>query len=173
MMNIPPQIERLLVERDPDFARFIALRSISRLEEAAPRKRTRKPVSVPDTVDPSTPLRLDVAARLAYPDGSMSAAGLRRSGVTIERTNGKIFTTLFDIEEMRKRCRVPAKAHDSGSDRTEPTEQPSTSSSTEERRLALAAAKATLSEPSANSKTTFAKSTTRRKQSAKVIPIRS
>jgi hypothetical protein len=32
-----------------------------------------------DRVGPDTPLRLDVAAALAYPDGSMTASGLRKS----------------------------------------------------------------------------------------------
>jgi len=37
----------------------------------------------PQTIDrsaivPDTPLRLDIAARIAYPDGSMTASGLRR-----------------------------------------------------------------------------------------------
>ena len=31
-----------------------------------------------DKVTPNTPLRLDVAAALAYPDGSMTASGLRK-----------------------------------------------------------------------------------------------
>ncbi len=32
----------------------------------------------PDQVTPDTPLRLGVAAAIAFPDGSMTAAGLRR-----------------------------------------------------------------------------------------------
>jgi hypothetical protein len=31
-----------------------------------------------DQVDPETPLRLGVAAALAFPDGTMTASGLRR-----------------------------------------------------------------------------------------------
>jgi hypothetical protein len=31
-----------------------------------------------DQVDPDTPLRLNVAAVLAFPDGTMTASGLRR-----------------------------------------------------------------------------------------------
>ena len=46
-----------------------------------------------DTIRPDTPLRLDVAAALAYPDGSMTASGLRREHkrgrLIIERTAGK------------------------------------------------------------------------------------
>jgi hypothetical protein len=33
-----------------------------------------------DKIDPATPLRLSVAAALAFPDGSMTASGLRREG---------------------------------------------------------------------------------------------
>ena len=43
------------------------------------------------------PLRLAVAAALAYPDGSMTASGLRREAargrLVIERTAGKDYTT--------------------------------------------------------------------------------
>lgn len=49
-----------------------------------------------DTIGPNTPLRLDVAATLAYPDGSMTASGLRRERdkgrLVIERTAGKDYT---------------------------------------------------------------------------------
>src|SRR5262249_4443525 len=63
---------------------------------------------------PDTPLRLDVAAALAFPDGSMTASGLRREAakgrLAIERVAGKDFTTLAAIENMRALCRVPQKA---------------------------------------------------------------
>jgi hypothetical protein len=66
-----------------------------------------------DRVGPDTPLRLDVAAALAYPDGSMTGSGLRkeagRGRLVIERTAGKDYTTLRNIEEMRALCRVEAK----------------------------------------------------------------
>jgi hypothetical protein len=51
----------------------------------------------------TTPLRLAVAAALAYPDGSMTASGLRREAargrLAIERTAGKDYTMLAAIEE--------------------------------------------------------------------------
>ena len=72
-----------------------------------------------DRVGPDTPLRLHVAAALAYPDGSMTAGGLRkeagRGRLAIERVAGKDYTTLAAIEEMRGLCRVPQKAPVSGS----------------------------------------------------------
>src|SRR3954463_7833903 len=68
----------------------------------------------PENVTPTTPLRLQVAARLAFPAGSMSASALRRLALSGQvdpaRIAGKIFVTLNAIAEMRTRCRVPAKA---------------------------------------------------------------
>jgi len=59
------------------------------------------------------PLRLSIAAKLAFPDGSMTASGLRREAargrLRIERIAGKDFTTLDDIKRMRELCRVPTK----------------------------------------------------------------
>src|SRR5947209_19711574 len=70
-------------------------------------------------IGPNTPLRLDVAAALAYPDGSMTAGGLRREAkrgrLVIERVAGKDFTTLRHIENMRQSCRVEVKGQGSGS----------------------------------------------------------
>jgi hypothetical protein len=52
--------------------------------------------------DAGYPLRLGVAAALAFPDGSMAAARLRREAdrgrLIIERIAGKDFTTLANIE---------------------------------------------------------------------------
>jgi len=65
-----------------------------------------------------TPLRLAVAAAIAYPDGSMTASGLRREAargrLVIERTAGKDYTTLRYIEHMRVLCRVEARGRASG-----------------------------------------------------------
>jgi hypothetical protein len=67
-----------------------------------------------------TPLRLKVAAQLVFPDGSMSASGLRREAskgrLTVERIAGKDYTTIDSINLMRKRCRVQAKERDYGCD---------------------------------------------------------
>jgi len=64
------------------------------------------------------PLRLAVAASIAFPDGSMTASGLRREAqrgrLVIERIAGKDYTTLAAIEKMRELCRVEAKGHGSG-----------------------------------------------------------
>jgi len=76
-------------------------------------------VPLSDEVKPDTPLRLSVAAALAFPDGSMTASGLRREGargrLVIERVAGKDYTTLANIERMRELCRVHEKVLDCGS----------------------------------------------------------
>ena len=64
-------------------------------------------------ISPTSPLRLETAARLAFPDGSMTISGLRREiargRLSYEMIAGKHYTTLADIEEMRKLCRVQAR----------------------------------------------------------------
>lgn len=70
-------------------------------------------------VTPTAPLRLDVAARLGFPDGSMSVAALRRLVVAGKLSHefiaGKYFVTLAGIEEMRASFRVMAKPVDAKS----------------------------------------------------------
>src|SRR5215831_20400979 len=79
----------------------------------------RRPASITQAdIADDKPIRLSVAAALAFPDGSMTASGLRREAargrLAIERIAGKDFTTLRAINEMRKRCRVEPKAPGSG-----------------------------------------------------------
>ena len=70
---------------------------------------TRRPASL-DDIEPDTPIRLAVAARLAFPDGTMTASGLRREAqrgrLVIERIAGKDYTTLTHINRMRELCRL-------------------------------------------------------------------
>jgi hypothetical protein len=90
------------------------------------------------------PLRLGVAASLAFPDGSMTASGLRREAargrLVIERIAGKDYVSLSAIERMRELCRVERKVPDCGSGDGE-AERPSGSSSTTAVRSAQARAK--------------------------------
>src|SRR6516165_9350072 len=71
-----------------------------------------------EDISDDQPLRLAVAAALAFPDGSMSASGLRREAargrLAIERIAGKDYCTLAAISEMRAKCRVNPKGLDSG-----------------------------------------------------------
>jgi hypothetical protein len=73
----------------------------------------------PEKITPDTPLRLEIAAAIAFPDGSMTASGLRREAgrerLIIERSAGKDFTTLRYIEEMRQKCRDQVREPDCGS----------------------------------------------------------
>jgi hypothetical protein len=70
-------------------------------------------------IGPETPLRLNRAVELAFPDGGMTVSGLRREAskgrLTIEVIAGKQFTTLRAIELMREKCRVMQKEPDCGS----------------------------------------------------------
>ena len=70
-------------------------------------------IPTPNAIGPETPLRLQVAAKLAYPDGSMTASGLRREAargrLVVERTAGKDYTTLSSIERHEGTMPRPAK----------------------------------------------------------------
>jgi hypothetical protein len=77
-------------------------------------KRMLEFASVPQTA----PLRLHLAAAIAFPDGSMTVSGLRREAkrgnLTIEVIAGKQYVTLAAIKEMRSRCRAQNNRPDSG-----------------------------------------------------------
>jgi hypothetical protein len=87
-----------------------------------------------------------VAAALAFPDGSMTASGLRREAargrLVIERIAGKDYTTLANIERMREQCRVEQNPLASISE-TVLGESQTGSFSTLERKLARVRAKGT------------------------------
>ena len=112
-----------------------------------------------DAIHTDTPLRLDAAAALAYPDGSMTGSGLRREAkrgrLVIERTAGKDYTTLGHINRMRERCRLDTKAPASISGVRAETMKADThrfgSSSTVKISAARAALHTILQEPSAPS----------------------
>lgn len=59
-----------------------------------------------------TPLRLDTAARMAFPDGAVSKSALRsaaaRGYLEHERLAGRIVTTMRWVREWRERNRYPA-----------------------------------------------------------------
>ena len=106
-----------------------------------------------EDIAPDTPLRLHVAATLAFPDGSMTASGLRkelaRGRLLIERIAGKDYTTIANIERMRQLCRVQAKAPGYGCGQPDEkavvsSPMPSGSSSTAADRSPQAALKARL-----------------------------
>jgi hypothetical protein len=136
-----------------------------------------------DKVKPDTPLRLGVAAALAYPDGSMTSSGLRkeagRGRLVIERVAGKDYTTLAAIERMRELCRQNPKARDCGSEKQEGTKparsvtEPFGLSSTEAIRRAQSAAAMIVTELKGSLRLTSTASTPRRRRKVSVIPIKS
>ncbi len=68
-------------------------------------------------LDPDAPLRLNHAAKLAFPDGALTESGLqtefRKGNLECERIAGKLFTTLNNIKRMRDKCRESQKARGS------------------------------------------------------------
>jgi hypothetical protein len=74
----------------------------------------------PEGIDGDAPLRLDVAARIAFPFGGLTVSGLRkeieRGRLRVEKIAGKQYTTLNHIERMRELCRVAAKEPGCGKD---------------------------------------------------------
>ncbi|WP_244471998.1 excisionase [Prosthecomicrobium hirschii] len=133
----------------------------------------RRPVSL-DDIDDDTPLRLDVAAALAFPDGSMTRSGLRkeaqRGRLVIERIAGKDYVTMAAIREMRSRCRADANrpASTSGS---AGAAIPCGSSSTDRLRSGQAAVLAMAAELKKHSRRTSPASTA--PTSGTVIPLMS
>jgi hypothetical protein len=105
-------------------------------------------------IGPDTPLRLDVAAAQAFPDGTMTASGLRREAgrgrLVIERVAGKDYTTLAHIDRMRELCRLAAKVPDCGCaasavvQMVQSAMEPPGSSRTADTSAALAAARSSL-----------------------------
>ena len=95
--------------------------------------KTPKRVPSPDTITPTTPLRLDITAQIAFPDGSIGVSGLRREiergNLRVEQIAGKTFTTLANIEDMRKKCAIPTKGRDSSSENHGGRESPTDGSS--------------------------------------------
>ncbi len=67
-------------------------------------------IPAPGTYTTDTPLRLEIAAQLAFPDGSIGVPGLRKEiakgTLPAAKIAGKMYVTLAGIEEMRKQCQV-------------------------------------------------------------------
>jgi hypothetical protein len=127
----------------------------------------------PDT-KPDTSLRLADAARIAFPDGSVNVSTLRRLAanglLTIHVIGRKHFTTLNDIERMKDKCHVQAKAHGSRSLKPKAA-HPCGTSATASERSALGALKATAKRLKENLPTTSSASTTPEQAAAVVIPM--
>ncbi|WP_260854938.1 excisionase [Mesorhizobium amorphae] len=139
-------------------------------------------VEIGDDVSRDAPIRLDVAAKIAFPDGSMGAKGLRKErdkgNLVTEMIAGKEYVTLAEIERMRERCRVQRKAPDlSGARKAARQTDHSAakqdgSSRTAGNDPALALAMASVMRLKSGSQPTSPKSTSQR-ATATVTPIRS
>ena len=74
----------------------------------------KRPLRIPDRseITDDTPLQLETAATLAFPDGAVSALALRnaayRGDLEHERIGARVLTTLRWIQEFRERNRYPA-----------------------------------------------------------------
>lgn len=134
-------------------------------------------------ITPTTPLRLDLAAQLAFPDGTMTVSGLRkerdRGRLRVSKIAGKEYTTLAAIQEMIEGCVVaPQKVPAFGSspserDRTDPSSAPSgASSTTADTSAALDAAKRTVEALKSISPVTSQGNGSRTAR-ATVVPLRS
>jgi len=123
----------------------------------------------------TTPIRLDIAARLAFPDGSIGISSLRREAargrLRVWRIAGKDMTTLSEIEKMVELCLVPHSQPASGSAPHPATEKRPGSSSTADASIALAAAKLRVQKLSGGSPNTSPRSTTPRRP-GDVIPLK-
>ncbi|RWY82585.1 hypothetical protein EHI44_24260 [Rhizobium leguminosarum] len=115
-------------------------------------------------VDGDAPLRLKVAAELAFPDGSMTERGLKREmergRLAFERIAGKDYTTLNYIKRMRDECRENHLGSESTSGSERGARQPG-SSSTDQSKSAQDAARTIALRLIASSKATSPKSISR------------
>jgi hypothetical protein len=93
------------------------------IKSRSPERRQSKPDIDMALIGPDTPLRLETAVQLAFPDGGMTVAGLRseakKDHLVIETIANKQFTTLNNIREMRNKCRGNQKAQGSGLNQSE------------------------------------------------------
>ncbi|HQS49925.1 MAG TPA: hypothetical protein PK706_26355 [Xanthobacteraceae bacterium] len=135
------------------------------------------------SITDTTPLRLCVAAAIAFPDGSITASSLRRESLkgrlAVVRVANKDYTTLKAIEEMMGQCRVQPKEPACGSSPQRQTPARASSGSNpfgslgmEERRLALDALHASVKMLNESSPPTSPRNTKSR-ESGVVIPLKS
>jgi hypothetical protein len=100
--------------------------------DTPPRER-RRVIPSPESITPTTPLRLDIAAQIAFPDGTMGVSGLRteinNGNLAAEKIAGRLYVTLAAIDNMRKLCAVTPKARDSSSETRDERASPTAGSS--------------------------------------------
>lgn len=71
-----------------------------------------------DDIEKHRPVRLYIAVKSAFPDGSVKINTLRKQisegRLVAWEIGGKHFTSLFEIERMIEKCRVTPSLPDSG-----------------------------------------------------------
>lgn len=130
-----------------------------------------------DQIGDDTFVRLDILARLAFPDGSVGITSLRRESkkgrLTVWRVAGKDMSTLREIRKMLDLCLVKRDQSASGSNRPAPTGNPSGTSATADAESALAAAKQIANRLRSGLPSTLPPSENRRQRRGTVIPLKS
>jgi hypothetical protein len=70
------------------------------------------------TIGPHAPIRLETAAKIAFPDGSVNVRMLRKQvsegRLAVWHIGGRHFTSLNEIEKMINKCRVTPSLSDRG-----------------------------------------------------------
>src|SRR5262245_12295055 len=135
----------------------------------------------PEEVTDHTPLRLEIAARLAFPDGSMGVPGLRSEirarRLPAEKIAGRIYVTLAGIKEMREACRLesgkPRSKEPTGSDADNTGPSSTTTTMVNGESIELASLRASLSKSSTPTSTKTSRRKTTSQPSAPVIPLKS
>lgn len=123
---------------------------------------TQRPYTVPEEHEPDFPLA-ELAIRHGY-TLAMLRTEHRKGRLKVMRIAGKLRSTDSAIREMRRLCLEEQKAPDSLSAAPAPTAAPSGSSSTEEKKQAQDALRATVRELTKRSQDTSPKNTNRRAQ---------
>lgn len=127
-----------------------------------------------ENVEPDTPLTLESAATIAFPDGSVSGRTLayygRKGELKVWKIGRRSFTTLRSIEELNERCRE-RNSRPASCSATVMAGNHGGSSKMEQPNAALVAAKATLQQLKKSSQPTSSKNTDLNSET--VVDIRS
>ena len=134
-----------------------------------PKRQARTPT--PERIGPNTPVRLEAAAALMFPDGSITAKALqreaRRGRLAVSKFAGKTYTTIRSIQESmgdlwrgEENNRSSSLSEPSGETARSPVPRPG-SSATADAKSALDAARLRLKKLASASPTTSSRRTPR------------
>lgn len=114
MWDLAMRIKRIredaILRGDEDvFRAFGGLKAglaVAEPKAATVKRRRRRKLATPTTVDADQWIMLETAARLAFPDGAMTVSSLRneirKGNLRAVKRAGKMFTTLNNIERMMR-----------------------------------------------------------------------